>query len=171
MSGVRLLPVLLVAGLLAGGCGGHRLDLAAIRAVAGPTPTEQSWLRSVGRAEPRQRRPRAAAVRRRLEQAVVAGGGAVIRLSFRGADGHAPDLVIAAADPARYLRHGLRRVVRLLRHDPGLYVEVVDDHGRRVLEWTLDGPGGSLFVRRGLERCSPVVALGWPPNLAPCPSG
>jgi len=167
MSGVRLLTVLIVAALLAAGCGGHRLDRAAIRAAARPTPTERGWLGRVGRAKPRQR---SAAMRRRLEQAVVAGGGTVVRLSFQGTDGRAPDLVVAAADPARYLRHGLRRVVRLLRHDAGVYVEVVDGHGRLVLEWTLRGAGGSLFVRRGLERCSPVVAIGWPSNLAPCPS-
>src|SRR5437763_15343716 len=113
MSGVRLLTVLIVAALLAAGCGGHRLDRAAIRAAARPTPTERGWLGRVGRAKPRQR---SAAMRRRLEQAVVAGGGTVVRLSFQGT-GRAPDLVIAAADPARYLRHGLRRVVRLLRHD------------------------------------------------------
>jgi hypothetical protein len=165
MSGVRLLPVLLVVGLVVAGCGSHRLHLAAIRAAARPTPTERSWLGLVGRANLKGR-PR----RGRLEREVAAGGGTVVRLSFAGTDGRAPDLVIASADPARYLRHGLGRVVRLLRHDQRLYVEVLDGRGRRVLEWTYGGSGGSLFVRPGLERCSPVVAVGWPSNLAPCPS-
>jgi hypothetical protein len=166
MSVVRLLPVLLVAGFVVAGCGSHHLDQAAIRVAVRPTPTERSWLDRVGRPAGAPRM----AVRGRLEQAVAAGGGTLVRLFFAGSDGRAPDLVIAAADPARYLRHGLRRVVRLLRQDSGLYVEVVDGHGRRVLEWSLGGNSGSLFVKHGLERCSPVYALGWPPNLAPCPS-
>jgi hypothetical protein len=39
-----------------------------------------------------------------------------------------------------------------------------------VLEWSLAGNGGSVYVKPGLESCSPVVALGWPWNLPPCPS-
>lgn len=105
-----------------------------------------------------------------LRQEVTAGGGTLVRLSFKGSDRRAPRIVIAAADPARYLRHGLPRVVRALRRDREVSLEVVDGDGRRVLEWSHGENGGSLFVRHGLERCSPVAAFGWPTNLPPCPS-
>jgi hypothetical protein len=167
MGGVRLvplLPVLLVVAFVAAGCGSHRLAVAAIRAAARPTPTERQWLDEVGRAKAEH------GSRRGLERAVAAGGGALVRLSFEGAAGRAPDLVVATAKPASYLKHGLARVVHAVPKSSGLYVEVVDRRGRRVLEWTLGGAGGSLFVEPGLERCSPVAAFGWPPNLPACPS-
>jgi hypothetical protein len=163
---VRVVLALLLAALVVAGCGGHGLDLTAIRRATQPTPTERSWLDRVGHAKSRK----AAPARGRLERAVAAGGGTVVRLSFQGADGRAPDLVIATATPASYLKHGLARVVHALRKDSGLYVEVVDRHGRRVLEWSGTGNGGSLFVQHGLERCSPVRAFGWPTNLPRCPS-
>jgi hypothetical protein len=157
---------LLTVGFVVAGCGSRHLDMAAIRAGAAPSATERAWLDTVGGATSRTGAP----VRARLERAVSAGGGTIVRLSFRGAHGRAPDLVIATTKPASYLRHGLARVVHAVPKESGVYVEVLDRHGRRVLEWTNDGNGGSLFVRRGLERCSPVVAFGWPSNLRPCPS-
>ncbi len=174
MSTVALLPVLLAAAFALAGCGGgHELDLAAIRTAAQPSPTERSWRSEVLHLNPEHPPVPArlvAPARQRLERAVTAGSGAVVRLSFLWISGPAPDLVIATADPARYLKHGLPRVVRVLRSVYALYAAVVDRHGGRVLEWSQADNEGSVFVKHGLERCSPVVALGWPSNLPACPS-
>src|SRR5437764_162599 len=88
MSGVRLLPVLLVAALVAAGWGGHRLDRAAIRAAARPTPTERGWLGRVGRAKPRQR---SAAMRAGLLLAVAIGATACTASSASGREGRYVD--------------------------------------------------------------------------------
>jgi len=112
-----------------------------------------------------------APTRTRLDGAVTSGGAKVVRLSFQWINGPAPDLLIATADPAKYLKHGLPRVVSALRRAPALYTAVVDRTGRLVLEWSHAGNEGSVYVKHGLERCSPVVAIGWPSNLPPCPSG
>jgi hypothetical protein len=109
-------------------------------------------------------------MRARLKRAATAGGAKVVRLSFEWINGPAPDLVIATTEPARYLKHGLPQIVRALRRAPALYIAVVDHTGARLLEWSHAGNEGSVYVQHGLERCSPVVAIGWPSNLTPCPS-
>jgi len=97
----------------------------------------------------------------------VAGGGRIVRLPFVWP---APDLVVATTEPARYLKHGLTRVTRILSPSNDLYLAVVGRQGKLVLEWTHAANSGSLYVRPGLEQCSPVVAFGWPRNLPTCPS-
>jgi hypothetical protein len=83
-------------------------------------------------------------------------------------------LVVAVADPAHYLKHGVAPLLRLMRNDRNVYLEVVDGNGRRMLEWAVNGDktpnSGSLYVRPGLEACSPIQAFGWPSRLSACPS-
>jgi len=83
----------------------------------------------------------------------------------------APALVLAVARPAYFLRHQLKPILTKLsgKRSGANYVLVVDMRAKRVLEWYFSSKEGSLFVRHGLERCSPIVAHGWG-SLSPCPS-
>jgi hypothetical protein len=174
MSRFVLLVAVLAVSVSVAGCGGGRaLDLARLPTAVRASTTELSWRSRVVRLNPEHPavpEPVLAPMRLRLDRAVRSGGAQVVRLSFQWINGPAPDLVIATTDPARYLKHGLPRVVRALRRAPALYTAVVDDSGGRVLEWSHAGNEGSVFVKHGLERCSPVVAIGWPSNLPQCPS-
>jgi hypothetical protein len=77
-----------------------------------------------------------------------------------------------AERPAAFLQTGLRRSLEPLedpdegRHD-GLYIEVVDTKGRRVLE-----SGRGVWVRPDLLGCSPYGRFGSPsdPPIPPCPA-
>lgn len=84
----------------------------------------------------------------------------------------APALVLAVAKPANFLRHQLKPILPKLsgnRNGAASYLLVVDLSAKRVLESYSTPHGGSLYVRRGLESCSPIAAHGWS-NLRPCPS-
>jgi hypothetical protein len=170
-SGSDIAVVVSLAAVVAvAGCGGKALDLAAIKRSTRPTATEQTWRQATLAANsdhPPVPGTALASASEPLQRAVVAGGGRIVRLSFVWP---APDLVVAITEPARYLKHGLRRVTRIFGRSNDLYLAVVDRQGALVLEWSHAGTSGSLYVRHGLEQCSPVVALGWPPNLPPCPS-
>jgi hypothetical protein len=111
---------------------------------------------------------------RALRRTVAAAGAKPVRLIIRRAMEPAPELVVTAAAPAHYLKHGLAPLLRRMRNDRNIYLEVVDGNGRRILEWAVNGDktpnSGSLFVRHGLEACSPIQALGWPSRLPACPS-
>jgi hypothetical protein len=174
MSRFVLLAGVFATTISVAGCGGgHGLDLARLRTAVRASATELSWRSRVVRLNPEHPAvPKRvlAPMRARLERAITSGGAKVVRLSFQWINGPAPDLVIATAHPANYLKNGLPRVVRALRGAPALYTAVVDRTGTRVLEWSQAGNEGSVFVKHGLERCSPVVAIGWPSNLPPCPS-
>ena len=117
---------------------------------------------------------RVASVRQRLAAVTASSGGLLVRLVVRRAPEPAPELVIASTHPAGYLKHGLPHLLPLLHGDNSLYLAVLDSRGRLVLEWALSGDTnpthGSLYVRPGLERCSPIVAIGWPSQLPPCPT-
>jgi hypothetical protein len=141
-----------------------------------PTKIELLWRRRVARlavGNPVVSERKARAVRRELAAATAVSGDLLVRLVVRRAPEPAPDLVVAAGSPARYLRHGLPRLLPLLRGSNSVYLAVFDSRGRLALEWALNGDTnpthGSLFVRPGLERCSPIVAIGWPSQLPPCP--
>jgi hypothetical protein len=117
---------------------------------------------------------RALHVRRDLAKATDNSGALLVRLTVRRAPEPAPELVIASAHPGRYLKHALPRLLPLLRGDNSLCLAVLDGRGRLALEWALNGDTnpshGSLYVRPGLERCSPIVAMGWPARLPRCPT-
>jgi hypothetical protein len=84
--------------------------------------------------------PRAdvASLQGRVESAVAASGASIVRLSLWQGDFEQPpvELVVAAPNPALYLRHRLDAVLQ--RFDHGyLYVQLVDRRGAKILEWTL----------------------------------
>jgi hypothetical protein len=157
--------------------GGSSGRVASVRAErVPPTKLELLWRQRVARlaiGNPIVSERRALHVRRELAKATNNSGALLVRLVVRRAPEPAPELVIASARPARYLKHGLPRLLPLLRGDNSLYLAVFDARGRLVLEWALNGDTnpnhGSLYVRPGLERCSPIVAIGWPSRLPPCP--
>jgi hypothetical protein len=165
-----------VLAVTASGCGAtaHKRSSATIR----PTATELLWRKRVARVaigNPIVPARRVATLRRRLVTATVATtGGSLVRLRVRRAPEPAPELVIAADRPARFLKHALPRLLPLLRNDDSVYLAIVDRRSRLVLEWALNGGSnpnrGSLYVRPGLEHCSPIVAVGWPSRLARCPA-
>ncbi len=87
-------------------------------------------------------------------------------------------LIVQVARPAYFLRHQLEPIIPTLAA-PGnhraYYLRVIDVRGKTVLEWSgrpSNGRAffhGSLYVRPGLELCSPISAswINYPP---PCPS-
>jgi len=95
---------------------------------------------------------------------------------YRASSGRAaPAVVLAVSDPAPFLKHRLRAFLTRLQQINGVYgddyVGVVDANGRFVWEnGRAHLPGtfaGSLWIRRDLDSCSPVVhsqpALAEPP--------
>jgi hypothetical protein len=174
MKWIALLSSSCALGVVVSGCADSRtLDLSTINKEAQPTTTERSWRRELLRLNPEHPPVPTrllAPLRARLDRAITAGGGDIVRLKVDWVDGPAPDLVIATNDPARYLKHGMPRITHVLRTVQTLYVAVVDSRGAPVLEWSHAGNSGTVFVKHGLERCSPVVAIGWPSNLPTCPS-
>jgi hypothetical protein len=160
-----------------GGSSRNESSLQFAVPVRQPTQVELLWRARVARltvGNPVVSERRALRVRRRLAATTAASSGLVVRLAVRRAPEPAAELVVAAARPARYLRHDLPRLLPLLRGENSVYLAVIDGRGRLAFEWALNGdtnPGhGSLYVRPGLERCSPVVAIGWPSRLPPCPA-
>jgi hypothetical protein len=181
----RVAPALRTLAAVLGICllfvpasGGSTDRVAPVR-IAGPvrpTKVELLWRQRVANlaiGNPIVPKRKVLSVRRRLAIATNTSGGQVVRLVVRRAPEAAPELVIASSHPARYLKHGLPRLLPLLRGDNSLYLAVLDGRGRLALEWALNGDTnpnhGSLYVRPGLERCSPIVAIGWPSRLPPCP--
>jgi len=101
---------------------------------------------------------------------------------YRASSGRpAPAVVLAVSDPAPFLKHRLRGFLTRLQQINGVYgddyVGVADSNGRFVWEnGRAHLPGtfaGSLWIRRDLDSCSPVVhsqpALAEPPPR--CPAG
>jgi hypothetical protein len=139
--------------------------------------TEMRWRKQVSymtSGNPRVPLRAAAATRRRLLATIEASGGKAVRLDVRRAMQPAPEVVIATNDAAAYLKYELKPILRIMRRDRNVYLAIVDGSGTRVLEWAINGDktpnSGSLYVKPGLERCSPIVALGWPMHLPPCPA-
>ncbi|HEX5172805.1 MAG TPA: hypothetical protein VFV91_01505 [Gaiellaceae bacterium] len=110
-------------------------------------------------------------LRRRVESAVLASGASVVRLKvWQGRFERPPvELVVTARHPARYLKHRLEAVLQTFDHGY-LYVQVADRHGSRILEWTTRSRTGSLYVKRALFDCSPVLHGGLVRYPA-CPAG
>jgi hypothetical protein len=147
------------------------LDVEASR----PSAMEQQWLEELGLtpSSPTASGARASRLAKSIRKAVKKSGVQVqiVRLKIYSRtplSGLAPALVLAVIKPAYYLRHRLRPILPLLASSA--YLRIVDGRARRALEWYGTPNGGALYVRPGLEKCSPIVAFGWPINLPPCPS-
>lgn len=109
----------------------------------------------------------ATALRRKVLTAVATSGATLIRLTIRPA----PDLVVATATPAAYLKHRLGTVLRVVRSGrDASFVEVVNRKGTKIFEFSYVPGEGSLYVRPDLDRCSPVMHSELQGNSPPpCP--
>lgn len=108
-------------------------------------------------------------------------GVEIVRLKVFESPALATSLLLAVSRPAYFLRHQLKPIIPQLTangNDIAYYLRIVDDRGETVLEWSgrpeRSSSGGaffqgSLYVRPGLEGCSPIEALGWD-HVPPCPS-
>lgn len=103
-----------------------------------------------------------AAITRRLRAAVTRSGADIVRIEIHRPYGAAVVLSIAAEDPARFLKNRLRGVMNSVfahrRRLEGIYLAVLDERRRVVMEWGswTRNPAGSYWVRRDLANCSPI---------------
>jgi hypothetical protein len=130
---------------------------------------------------PRQPDPRP--LSRRQEAAVVKGirnaarrsGGNVVRVEVHRPYGAAVALTLSPKDSASFLKNKLRSLIgRLGVHRvrlEGIYVAVLDERRRLVLEWGAwtRNPAGTYWVRRDLANCSPI-RQSEPPGADPAPA-
>jgi hypothetical protein len=134
-------------------------------------------------ARPRVRRqPDPKPLSRRQEAALVDGirgaarrsGGDVVALEVHRPYGVAVALSLGADEPASFLQSKLRPLMeRLDGYRPrleGMYLAVLDERRRLVLEWGswTRNPAGSYWVRRDLANCSPI-RQSEPPGAEPSP--
>jgi hypothetical protein len=123
--------------------------------------------------------PRAqeAAVVKAIRNAAGKSGGEVVRVEIHRPYGVAVALSLAADNPASFLKTKLRPLLERLdghrRRLEGLYIGVLDERRRLVLEWGswTRNPAGSYWVRRDLANCSPI-RQSEPPGAEkppPCP--
>jgi hypothetical protein len=109
-----------------------------------------------------------------IRAAATASGAEVVRLEVHRPYGVAVALSLETNEPADFLKTKLRRLLDGLdRHRPrieGLYLGVLDDSGRLVLEWAswTRNPAGSYWVRHDLTNCSPIEQSA-PPGTEPPP--
>ena len=180
--------VLASAGLLAG-CGTRNSPRTLTTLHGGilePTSTlELNWFARLGLTPnpPAATSVRADRLAESIRRAVRKPGVQIVSLRIYSTPtltpSLAPALLLTVARPAYFLRHQLKPVLPLLTARQGrlgaYYLRIVDGQKKRVLEWTgssLRGSKesqGSLYVRPGLEGCSPITALGWD-LVPPCPS-
>ena len=144
---------LLVLAAVAAGCGHHAAAIPRLAHVP-PSALGRSFLVDL-RGEPSRRyvrllRGEALAARAEPVDVRAVPGGAAATL--------------AVSDPAAFLKHRLRRFLdrTLLAHRENVYLRIVDGHGGRVLEWSVEGPHGSLWIRRDVFQCSPIYPIGVP---------
>lgn len=97
-------------------------------------------------------------LRHRVEAAVAASGANLVRLKVWEGNAKYPpvELVVATDQPAVYLRHRLSAVLAPFDHGY-LYLQVANDRGAKILEWTLRSRTGSLYVKPALDSCSPIM--------------
>lgn len=108
-------------------------------------------------------------LRHRVEHAVTASGANLVRLKVWEANAKYPpvELVVATNRPAVYLRHRLAAVLAPFDHGY-VYLQVANDHGAKILEWTTRTRTGSLYVKPALDNCSPITHGGLI-KTPPCP--
>jgi hypothetical protein len=165
-------PCTLVAAFSAGS---FMLAAGGVFAAGAPAlpNAERAWLTEAGAAPgrvPIARGARAARIVREIRAAMPASGATIVSLQVFAIDRPASALVLTVSRPAFFLHHQLQPIILAMRSSDSHYLRVADTHRRLVIEFYTRGNGGSLTVRPGLERCSPVVAFGWPANLPPCPA-
>jgi hypothetical protein len=112
----------------------------------------------------RSREARAVAVT--LRAASRRAGARVLEAAARTPYGTAPSVTLSVEHPARFLKFKLSDLLKIYDRDrnryEGYYLGIVDSSGRRVLELgsSTRMQSGSYWVRRDLDRCSPIAHLG-----------
>lgn len=71
---------------------------------------------------------------------------------------------LAVSDPPAFLKHRLQGFLdrTLFAHRQNAYLRIIDGRGARVLEWSVTGAHGSLWIRHDVFECSPIYPLGVP---------
>jgi hypothetical protein len=144
----------------------RRLDAAGLSAeVDGTDPGGGFTARPKlpGQPDPRPLSPsQEATVVKGVRTAARRSGGDVVRLEIHRPYGVAVALSLAAEDPASFLKEKLRPLIGRLsvqrQRLEGIYLAVLDERRRLVLEWGAwtRNPAGSYWVRRDLANCSPI---------------
>jgi hypothetical protein len=144
--------VLVLAATLAG-CGHHAASIPRLAHVR-PSALGRSFLVDVSG------KPSLRYVRLLRREALAARAEPVdVR-----AVGGAAAVTLAVSDPAPFLKHRLQGFLdrTLLAHRQHVYLRIVDGRGARVLEWSLTGPHGTLWIRPDVLECSPIYPMGVP---------
>ena len=143
---------MVLAALLAG-CGHHAAAIPHVAHVA-PTSLGRSFVVDLRGAPSRRyvrllRREALAARAEPVDVRAVPGGAAA---------------TLAVSDPAAFLKRRLQGFLdrTLLAHRQNAYLRIVDGRGAGVLEWSVTGPHGSLWIRRDVFECSPIQPIGVP---------
>jgi hypothetical protein len=151
---VRLrLAGLVVLAAVAAGCGHHAATIPRLAHVP-PTSLERRFFvdfhgQPSGRYVQLLRREALAARAQPVDIRTVRGGAAA---------------TLAVSDPAAFLKHRLQGFLdrTLLAHRENVYLRIVDSHGGRVLEWSVQGPSGTLWIRPDVFECSPIQPISQP---------
>jgi hypothetical protein len=160
---------MLVALFVAAGCADHsRLSTPHVRSVP-PSPLERKWLGSRSTQPPSRRAKTPKRITRAVALAAHNGGVQLVDVTTYRMPSRSPAITLAVSEPASFLRHGLDPIVRATVPYNEAYIRIVDAAGGRILEWYKTGTGGALYVRPGLEGCSPIMAYGWG-HVAQCPA-
>jgi hypothetical protein len=146
----RLAGFVVLAVVLAG-CGHHAAAIPHLARVP-PTSYGRSFLVDLsGKPSLRYvrlvRREALAARAEPVDVHAVPGGAAV---------------TLAVSDPAAFLKYRLQGFLdrTLLAHRQNAYLRIVDGRGAGVLEWSVTGPHGMLWIRPDVLKCSPIYPIG-----------
>jgi hypothetical protein len=146
---MRAAVLLVLAGLA--GCGHHAAAVPRLAHVP-PTALGRSFLVDF------PGKPGARYVRLLRREALAARAEPV---DVRAGSG-AASVTLGVSDPAPFLKHRLQGFLDRTRfaHRQNVYLRVVDGHGAGVLEWSITGPHGTLWIRPDLFECSPIYPIG-----------
>jgi hypothetical protein len=144
---------LVVLAAVAAGCGHHAVAIPHLGRVP-PTVLGRSFLVDLA-GKPSRRyvrlvhREALAARAEPVDVRAVPGGAAA---------------TLAVSDPAAFLKHRLQGFMdrTLFARRQNAYLRIVDGRGAGVLEWSVTGPHGSLWIRRDVFECSPIQPIGRP---------
>jgi len=115
----------------------------------------------------------ARAVVDRFRHASLRAGAEVLEASAGRPYGLAPRVTLSVRDPARFLKNRLWHLLTVFdygrNHYEGYYLGIVDARGRAALEAgnSTRVQGGSYWVRRDVDSCSPIQHS--QPTTAPSP--
>lgn len=136
-------------------------------------PTERHWRQWIGSEalSPAVSRSLAIGAERAVRSHVAASGATVVRLRlWRTTAPPSVELVVATAIPAAvYLKYRMLQLFAGI-NSHYMFLEVVDRHGSKIIQFVLRYGHGTVYIRPGLEGCSPGLVLGLATNPPPCPA-